>query len=541
MMKAVLYSRVSDESQVDTWSLDAQKRAFNDLCSQKYWQAYKIYCEEGVSAHTDSIDKRPQFKRLLDDCQKRDFDVVVVHSLDRWSRNLGVTLESFKRLANSGIAFVSITENIDYSTPEGKLFIAMLGAFAQYYSDSLSKHTSKGLKERALNGFPNGDVPFGYRHPDPDEVINGKGYIQINPEEAEAIKEIFQMYATGNHSLASLASWLNEKGFKTHNKQYLRDGAGNLVNGPRPFTLFSVRWLLHNPIFTGKVNYRGELHPGLHIPIIDEDLFNKVQERLRYARGKSRTLSNLFRNYLLKGIARCVYCGYPLWCETNSHGYTLYREKRGTRPEVNCPVGEKSISCNTIDAQVDQIIESLVLPSSWKENIIAKISSIAHNDQIIKERDKCQDKLRRLSRTYIDGFINDSEYEYQKKLLQDRLSTLSIPKLNATLDAGSLMENMGTVWSNSSIEDKHKLITLMLDAVYIDLLVSRRVVGILPKPIFYPLFETLEQKPGSNVRIYKPDDPPPTVGMVETGEGTSLSYRPIQNAINRRALITVFA
>ena len=63
----------------------------------------------------------------------------MVHSLDRWSRNLRVTLDTFKRLADHKVAFVSITENIDYSTPEGRLFIAMIGAFAQYFSDSLSK------------------------------------------------------------------------------------------------------------------------------------------------------------------------------------------------------------------------------------------------------------------------------------------------------------------------------------------------------------------------------------------------------------------
>ena len=93
-----------------------------------------VYSEEGISAHSDSIEKRPQLRRLLDDGRRGDFDVVLVHSLDRWSRNLRVTLETFKLLADNRIAFVSVTENIDYSSPEGRLFIAMLGAFAQYYS-----------------------------------------------------------------------------------------------------------------------------------------------------------------------------------------------------------------------------------------------------------------------------------------------------------------------------------------------------------------------------------------------------------------------
>ena len=82
-MRAVLYERVSSEEQVDNWSLAAQKHAFEETCQSKGWQAGYIYSEEGVSAHTDSIEKRPQFKRLLDDCRNKPFDVVIVHSLDR--------------------------------------------------------------------------------------------------------------------------------------------------------------------------------------------------------------------------------------------------------------------------------------------------------------------------------------------------------------------------------------------------------------------------------------------------------------------------
>lgn len=523
MLRAVLYARVSDESQVDTWSLDAQRHEFNDLCRQKNWQTSSIYSEEGVSAHTDSIDKRPQFKRLLDDSKKHIFDVVVVHSLDRWSRNLRVTLESFKQLADSGMAFVSITENIDYSTPEGKLFIAMLGAFAQYFSDSLSKHTCKGLNERALNGLPNGDIPFGYKRQGPDKLGSKNGCVQIIPEEAEAVKQIFKMYASGGHSLASIAGWLNSKELRTHNKHNLLDGAGNIVKGPRPFSLYSVRWLLHNPFFTGKVNYRGELHPGIHQSIIDESLFNQVQERLKQSRGKSRSLSPSYRTYLLKGIVRCIFCGYPLWCETNSRGYTLYREKRGTRSGANCPVGEKSIRCDTIDDQVNEIISSLALDSSWKDKIVAKISSQSQYDLILKEKKSLNDRLRRLSRTYVDGLIEEGEYDLQKKLLQDRINTLVIPEIDATLNAGALLENLGVIWANATMEEKHKLLTIMLDAVYVDLLTSRRVVGILPKPTFYPLFETLKQRPESRVTLFKPDDETDyhhtMVGMVETGEG----------------------
>ena len=73
-----------------------------------------------------------------------------------------ITLQTFNALAKNGVAFASVTENIDYSSPEGRLFVAMLGAFAQYFSDSLAKHTRKGIDERVHQGRPAGPIPFGY-------------------------------------------------------------------------------------------------------------------------------------------------------------------------------------------------------------------------------------------------------------------------------------------------------------------------------------------------------------------------------------------
>ena len=74
-------------SQADGHSLDAQERLFRELCLKRGWTAGRIYREEGKSAHSDSIAKRPVFRQLLDDAAQGRFDVVVVHTLDRWARN----------------------------------------------------------------------------------------------------------------------------------------------------------------------------------------------------------------------------------------------------------------------------------------------------------------------------------------------------------------------------------------------------------------------------------------------------------------------
>src|ERR671919_1302016 len=161
-MRAVAYIRVSDLSQVESYSLDAQERLFLQHCKTKSWTPLQVYREEGRSAHADSIRKRPVFRQLLEDASQGQFDVVVVHTLDRWARNQRVILESLAMLAEHQVALASLSENIDYSTPQGRLFIQMLGGFAQYFSDSLATHVSKGLTQRAIQGRHVGGIPFGY-------------------------------------------------------------------------------------------------------------------------------------------------------------------------------------------------------------------------------------------------------------------------------------------------------------------------------------------------------------------------------------------
>ena len=116
-MRAALYARVSSEEQVEGYSIDAQRRAFQALLQDREWTAYREYIDEGKSARTDNINRRPAFKEMVDDASAGTFDVLVVHKLDRFSRNLRITLEYFDKLLKAGVAFLSINEQVDFTTP----------------------------------------------------------------------------------------------------------------------------------------------------------------------------------------------------------------------------------------------------------------------------------------------------------------------------------------------------------------------------------------------------------------------------------------
>jgi hypothetical protein len=128
---------------------------------------------------------------------------------------------------------------------------------------------------------------------------------------------------------------------------------------------------------------------------------------------------------------------------------------------------------------------------------------------------------------------DEGDYNFQTKLLQDRLDSLVIPEEDDAINAGRLLENMGPVWENASLDEKHRLLCLMLDAVYLDLAATRSVVGILPKPVFYPLFKSLQNVSENKITIYHADNAKkiepvftngPSTVVVETGEAPSLPY-----------------
>ena len=274
--KAVIYTRVSESHQVDGYSLDAQERYCIDYCEKMGWVPTYTYREEGVSARYDVVRKRPVFQQLLNDAAEGKFDVVIIHTLDRWARSLKVTLESLAILGQHDIGFVSITENLDYTTPYGKLTTQMLGGMAEYFSNMLAIHTKKGIDERARRGKHLGSIPFGYEscwkleNKEKIQVCKPEhpGGIHIQPAEGPAITRLFKSYASGTATLSSLATYLNDEGFRTRNTKKLPDAEGNLIAEPRLFTTASVKGILHNPIYTGKIKHREQLHQGLHEPLL---------------------------------------------------------------------------------------------------------------------------------------------------------------------------------------------------------------------------------------------------------------------------------
>ena len=171
---------------------------------------------------------------MMEDAELGAFDVIVVHKLDRFSRNRRIAFEYFDKISKWNVGFVSISENMDFSTPWGGLALTLLVGLAQFYSDNLGLEVKKGKAERKAQGLYNGLLPFG--------AAKGEDGVPVPDEDSyPGLLQAYEMAAEGESDRV-IAQRLSQMGFKT---------AGNQLNGA--FSKDTVRGMLTNRFYLGEI------------------------------------------------------------------------------------------------------------------------------------------------------------------------------------------------------------------------------------------------------------------------------------------------
>ncbi len=211
---------VSMHEQVDGHSLDAQAVNIQEFGAAQGWEMGQIYPDAGLSAKRGS--RRPAPEQLMQDAVTGQFEVVVVDKIDRFYHDLNGLLTALDTLNQRGIAFASMQEKLDFTTPWGKLMLTVLGVLAEIYLDNLRQETRKGKLQRTRDRYWNGQMPLGYCRrvcstcTDP----NGKGYcpdfggpnksegkiLVEHPVESVAVRLAYKWYATGEYLDAKIAA-----------------------------------------------------------------------------------------------------------------------------------------------------------------------------------------------------------------------------------------------------------------------------------------------------------------------------------------------
>ena len=287
-MNIAIYSRVSTQEQArDGYSIGEQIERMEKYCDAMKWTVFDRYTDAGFSGgNTD----RPALKKMLKDIKAGNIDKVLVYKLDRLSRSQKDTLDLIEDsfLAHD-VDFISMTENFDTSTPFGRAMIGILSVFAQLEREQIKERMIMGLEARAKQGLFHGSnvIPIGYDYTD--------GHLIINEFEAMQIRQIFEDYASGLSPYA-IADKLNEAG---------------LCHKYGKWRSHTIRDILSKKTYIGFIKYREQWHVGEHDPIIEEDLFDRVQE-LRQKKSEEHMIFNRRSGKAtsyLGGLLECGCCG----------------------------------------------------------------------------------------------------------------------------------------------------------------------------------------------------------------------------------------
>ncbi len=291
-VRCAIYTRKSSEEglEQDFNSLDAQYEACAAYVKSQACEGWVLskarYDDGGLSG--GSLD-RPALQSLLDDVADSRIDIVVVYKVDRLTRSLFDFAKLVEAFDKANVSFVSVTQSFNTTTSMGRLTLNMLLSFAQFEREVTAERIrDKIAASKAKGMWMGGTPPLGYEP-------NGRS-LCIVEKHAAFIRDLFERYATiGNVRL--VARSLKDDGV---NVPVRVSGTGRPFGGG-PFTRGQIYSILRNPIYVGCIRHREKIYPGNHQTIIDDDLWEKVQERLSQSINGRRRKTEARHQSLLAG------------------------------------------------------------------------------------------------------------------------------------------------------------------------------------------------------------------------------------------------
>ena len=443
-IKVYTYKRVSTAMQIDGYSLDAQRSRMKAYADFNDYEIVGEYEDAGKSGK--SIEGRMQFRQMMEDVKsgKDNISYVLVFKLSRFGRNAADVLSTLQVMQDFGVNLICVEDGIDSSKDAGKLMISVLSAVAEIERENIRVQTMEGRIQKAREGKWNGGfAPYGY------QLVNGK--LEINEEEAVAIRTIYEQYVNTDIGSNGISKYLENHGIRKIQRQ----------NGKNPlFDAHLVRLILKNPVYCGKIAYgrrktekvhgtRNEYHlveqenfllvDGLHEAIIPEDVWNAAQAKL-IAQAKKYEHVNKGKNertHLLSGIVKCPICGAGMYGNKSikyKKDGTKYKDffyygckHRGMQRGHKCDY-RKQIREELLDDAVAEVIVKLVsnphFAAMMQEKINMKVDTTAIDQEITNYEKQLRQDYAIKSKLIeeIDNLNPDDRHYIRRKAdLDDRL------------------------------------------------------------------------------------------------------------------------
>lgn len=410
-MNVAAYCRVSTDKSDQLNSLDAQKKFFTEYTEKNGHNLVRLYADEGISG--TKIKNRKEFLKLMRDAQHGLFDMIVVKDISRFARNTVDLLQSIRTLKALGIETTFLTANMTV-LGQSEFVLTIFGALAQEESANTSKRVKFGKKMNAEKGrVPN--LVYGY-----DKTIGDFFNLEINQEEAKAVRQIYNWYISEGYGAAKIANMLNEKGYKTKRNCNWSQNAicriltnelytGKIINGKQEVSDFLTSTRENKDESEWMVTDRPELR------IIEPEQFDKAQEILHGRHSTFRVQHERQSNkYLFSTLIKCKECGWSFRRTVRTYKNTYIRwvcSGHNGKGAGSCP--------NGVTVDEEELIQALEAYFAGllkeKKNVINHV--VKEFTKVYKARDDNENygkelntklaKLKRMRQKYMDMYTDD--------------------------------------------------------------------------------------------------------------------------------------
>lgn len=454
--RVYLYTRVSTAMQTEGYSLEAQRQKILEYAKFRDFIVVGEYSDAGFSGK--NIAGRMEFQRMLSDIESKKDDIkyVLVFKLSRFGRNAADTLNSLQFMQDYGVNLICVDDNLDSSAATGKLMISVMSAMAEIERENINAQTMAGRQQKAKKGGWNGGfAPYGYR------LVNGQLIVQ--EDEAEVIREIYNLYINTAYGPSKVAKEINKKYKKIPRSN------GYLTS----FTMAIVKDILDNPVYAGLIAYgrhttekidgkRNEFHTvkqtdkgkiiiadGQHEAIVSLELWEAAQAK-RKANSKTKEKIDKEHEYYLSGLLKCPSCGGPMYGIHNGRK----KKKDGTYYPMSYSYACRSSSLamgrvceqpqnyseNKLMEAITAIIKSLVNDKNFARMVDVALGQKTDISELEKAKAVLQKEWERLSRlvTQLENQLNALDYSSKAAELKEK-------SLNARLDKA--LEDMEDIQS----------------------------------------------------------------------------------------------
>ena len=310
-MRVTFYARVSSEKDEQLNSLENQISYYSDFIKKNpRWTYVEGYIDEGLSAATTK--KRESFHRMVEDGKAGKFDFIITKEITRFARNTLDSIQYTRELLNAGVGILFQNDAINTLDEDSELRLTIMSGIAQDELRKLSSRVKFGHAQAIKKGVVLGNSRiFGYR--------KDGGRLVIDETEAPMVRELFQLYATGNYSMKQIEQLFWEKGYRNHNdKKIAHTTMSGMIANPKYKGYYVGNKVKVLDLFTKKQKFlppeewvmfkdeTGEIVPA----IVEEDLWDRANRVLQKRSEDVKARQGICNHgNLLTGKLYCTHCG----------------------------------------------------------------------------------------------------------------------------------------------------------------------------------------------------------------------------------------